>query len=465
MGSKSSKSYTSTQPGCQEIRVDIYLFRGTELLVKESVVLPRPTPLRALRSLVRKKLNLKGRPFILQTARVLQPLAWTHGVVGDLTDDPSCGVDVILDSDFTEMEIDCSLDVCGLQFRQSTYKASIYEGVDVTMKRVASEWGLNYDLCKFREGLQRHGNAIAGWQSLGTCYCWDDWTSPYVRVAIHYKPATPFDRVFEDGILMNLLMNMSHPDTITSIHAVAAEKCLRDRILTGDVTNQSLWEVNLQIFGIIVKSPVVIRLPVSCSERDVADMAARIWELEEPLNLAIVVNQTDGPLSTVTAVYKPSSRDVELFHYADIRSALRHARNSSPDNARMIQQCLALPEGEPPFLRNEDGLNEQRESEELWSLDQSPFELDAYESEIWSQMTHDRSQIGCPKTEPLAESGLVDELAGDGEESCIVCMENKPNMVHIPCGHLGHCNRCSSKLEHCPVCKTLIVSRVRVYKP
>eukprot|EP01012_Entosiphon_sulcatum_P046387 TRINITY_DN6227_c0_g1_i1.p1 TRINITY_DN6227_c0_g1~~TRINITY_DN6227_c0_g1_i1.p1 ORF type:complete len:650 (-),score=60.58 TRINITY_DN6227_c0_g1_i1:19-1968(-) len=50
------------------------------------------------------------------------------------------------------------------------------------------------------------------------------------------------------------------------------------------------------------------------------------------------------------------------------------------------------------------------------------------------------------------------------EALCCVCMENEKDTVLLPCSHLAVCNPCSQTLSLCPVCRTAIESKVRVYQ-
>ena len=44
------------------------------------------------------------------------------------------------------------------------------------------------------------------------------------------------------------------------------------------------------------------------------------------------------------------------------------------------------------------------------------------------------------------------------ETECIICFENKPNMLYIECLHLCVCNVCDTKgkFYKCPMCRTKI---------
>ncbi len=61
--------------------------------------------------------------------------------------------------------------------------------------------------------------------------------------------------------------------------------------------------------------------------------------------------------------------------------------------------------------------------------------------------------------------GASDVEAGEGEESCVVCLVHKRNHVTIPCGHLSLCGTCvgTGKIKTCPTCRKPDITMMRVY--
>jgi hypothetical protein len=62
-----------------------------------------------------------------------------------------------------------------------------------------------------------------------------------------------------------------------------------------------------------------------------------------------------------------------------------------------------------------------------------------------------------------------DELAEDGHPTCIICTENKPNVLFTPCSHMMLCAHCTEKLFKkedmlCPNCRTVIDGVFVVFK-
>ncbi|XP_066418756.1 E3 ubiquitin-protein ligase LRSAM1 isoform X2 [Molothrus aeneus] len=55
-------------------------------------------------------------------------------------------------------------------------------------------------------------------------------------------------------------------------------------------------------------------------------------------------------------------------------------------------------------------------------------------------------------------------LQGDERKSeCVVCMEQEPQMIFLPCGHVCCCQGCCERLCSCPLCRQDISQRVRIF--
>ncbi|KAJ8261068.1 hypothetical protein COCON_G00167910 [Conger conger] len=55
-----------------------------------------------------------------------------------------------------------------------------------------------------------------------------------------------------------------------------------------------------------------------------------------------------------------------------------------------------------------------------------------------------------------------DDSAGASE--CVVCMEMEPHTIFLPCGHVCCCQVCSEVLQTCPLCRSDIEQRIRLYR-
>ena len=49
------------------------------------------------------------------------------------------------------------------------------------------------------------------------------------------------------------------------------------------------------------------------------------------------------------------------------------------------------------------------------------------------------------------------------ETTCTICMENKKNVVFLPCGHMCTCAQCAPQVDRCPLCRENIVSKHNVF--
>lgn len=56
-----------------------------------------------------------------------------------------------------------------------------------------------------------------------------------------------------------------------------------------------------------------------------------------------------------------------------------------------------------------------------------------------------------------------DEIAEENERACVLCEEYKSIMLFMPCMHNACCKKCASLLSECPLCRTEIDVKVRVF--
>ena len=72
-----------------------------------------------------------------------------------------------------------------------------------------------------------------------------------------------------------------------------------------------------------------------------------------------------------------------------------------------------------------------------------------------------------PKTTKVIQPKYVATEAQEGEDACIICMENVPDSV-FDCGNKGFCCVCADKIlkstQRCPLCRKIVTS-FRVKKP
>ncbi|KAM3599799.1 uncharacterized protein V6R79_011854 [Siganus canaliculatus] len=54
-------------------------------------------------------------------------------------------------------------------------------------------------------------------------------------------------------------------------------------------------------------------------------------------------------------------------------------------------------------------------------------------------------------------------VEGPGCSECVVCMETGSQVIFLPCGHVCCCQVCSDALQNCPLCRSNISQRIRLY--
>ncbi|XP_018414869.1 PREDICTED: E3 ubiquitin-protein ligase LRSAM1 isoform X2 [Nanorana parkeri] len=63
---------------------------------------------------------------------------------------------------------------------------------------------------------------------------------------------------------------------------------------------------------------------------------------------------------------------------------------------------------------------------------------------------------------PTAPTELLPDVASSNSE-CVVCMEQEAQSIFIPCGHVCCCSSCGDALQACPLCRSNIAQRIRIY--
>ncbi|NWQ68632.1 LRSM1 ligase, partial [Neopipo cinnamomea] len=69
-----------------------------------------------------------------------------------------------------------------------------------------------------------------------------------------------------------------------------------------------------------------------------------------------------------------------------------------------------------------------------------------------------------PEEPPSPEGPTAPPLQWEERKSeCVVCMEQEPQMIFLPCGHICCCQSCCERLLLCPLCRQDIAQRVRIF--
>ncbi|XP_061887355.1 E3 ubiquitin-protein ligase LRSAM1 isoform X1 [Entelurus aequoreus] len=54
-------------------------------------------------------------------------------------------------------------------------------------------------------------------------------------------------------------------------------------------------------------------------------------------------------------------------------------------------------------------------------------------------------------------------VEGPGGSECVVCMETTAQVIFLPCGHVCCCQVCSGAMQNCPLCRSALSQRIRLY--
>jgi hypothetical protein len=105
-----------------------------------------------------------------------------------------------------------------------------------------------------------------------------------------------------------------------------------------------------------------------------------------------------------------------------------------------------------------DALSTYTFGNEAWLTKQSVQTLEEIEKKLKQEL--DLVQKTVIKLKLLQENQKK-------SNECVVCYDRESNVILIPCGHLALCEECSkvSSVSKCPVCRSNIQQRVKVYTP
>ncbi|KAA0717137.1 E3 ubiquitin-protein ligase LRSAM1 [Triplophysa tibetana] len=68
-----------------------------------------------------------------------------------------------------------------------------------------------------------------------------------------------------------------------------------------------------------------------------------------------------------------------------------------------------------------------------------------------------------PNTPNTPLSPTAPSSDGPSSSECVVCMEHESQMIFLPCGHVCCCQICSDVLQSCPLCRSSVSQRIRLY--
>jgi L-lactate utilization protein LutB len=72
-------------------------------------------------------------------------------------------------------------------------------------------------------------------------------------------------------------------------------------------------------------------------------------------------------------------------------------------------------------------------------------------------------QMNGTQNVPTSKKISKQESEEKNESYCIICLDNKKNIVFLPCAHFVSCMECGLSMKNCPVCRTKIQATVRTF--
>eukprot|EP00794_Sanderia_malayensis_P016203 gene16203-17833_t len=62
-----------------------------------------------------------------------------------------------------------------------------------------------------------------------------------------------------------------------------------------------------------------------------------------------------------------------------------------------------------------------------------------------------------------ASAPPVEGMVAEYEQECVICLDKRPDMIFLNCGHLCTCAVCSAPLNQCPLCRQEIAQKFRLF--
>ncbi|XP_076019941.1 E3 ubiquitin-protein ligase LRSAM1 [Genypterus blacodes] len=202
---------------------------------------------------------------------------------------------------------------------------------------------------------------------------------------------------------------------------------LREMEYKSESTQQNYWMIQYQ--RLLDAKPLSLSMQEGGLEKELVDL---LYKLSAQHYLPILAHHR----ITAEALRHMNSSDLKKIRINEVgiqKALLNWAQEHRPE----VGACCAIEQEEeagippsPPMLPN----------------------VSAY------QMPSSPLTPGSPVT-PSAPS----PVEGPGSAECVVCMETGPQIIFLPCGHVCCCQVCSDGVQSCPLCRSNISQRIRLF--
>ncbi|KAF4073112.1 hypothetical protein AMELA_G00255130 [Ameiurus melas] len=201
------------------------------------------------------------------------------------------------------------------------------------------------------------------------------------------------------------------------------KKILMELELKSDSTQQNYWMIQYQ--RLLDAKPLSLRIQETGVDKDLVNL---LYKLSAQHYLPVIAHHR----ITAEALCHMTTKDLGKLGISEVgiqKSLLHWAReqqNSPKNSPKMFQE----------------------EQEPGPSTPTAP-----QQQELTPPLT--------PST-PLTPTA-PSPLDTPGTNECVVCMEDRSLVVFLPCGHICCCQVCSDALHSCPLCRSNISQRIRLY--
>ncbi|KAM7369401.1 hypothetical protein PAMP_013672 [Pampus punctatissimus] len=203
--------------------------------------------------------------------------------------------------------------------------------------------------------------------------------------------------------------------------------------LKSESNQQNYWMIQYQ--RLLDAKPLSLRMQESGVEKDLVNLLCRLSALHY---LPILAHHH----VTTAALCQMNSSDLKKLGINEIgiqKALLKWAQDRHPE----VGACKAA---------------QQDEEVEPIANAQAPLSPPSLPSTSTVQIPSPPLTPGTPVT-PSAPSPLEEP----GSSECVVCMETGAQVIFLPCGHVCCCQVCSDALQNCPLCRSNISQRIRLY--